>query len=48
MLWLASVGTGLVAVSRRLLPYGELLTRCAAAALGVLGAGTVVYGFTLL
>lgn len=48
MLWLASVGTGLATVSRRLLPYGELLTRCAAAALGALGTGTVVYGFTLL
>ena len=48
VLWLASVGTGLATVSKRLLPHGELLTRCAAATLGVLGAGTVLYGFTLL
>jgi cytochrome c-type biogenesis protein len=48
VLWLASVSTGLVAVSRRILPYGTLVTRLSAFVLGALGLSTVAYGAALL
>ncbi len=44
VLWLASVFAGIAVASRRLLAYGELITRIAAAALLMLGLGTAVYG----
>jgi cytochrome c-type biogenesis protein len=48
VLWLASVSTGLIATSRRLLRYGTLVTRASALVLAALGASTVVYGAALL
>jgi cytochrome c-type biogenesis protein len=48
VLWIASVFTGVLAASRRLLKFGELIGRLSATALGLLGLGGVVYGVTLL
>ena len=48
VLWLASVSTGLVTASRRLLPYGNVITRISAAILGAIGVSTIAYGVTLL
>jgi cytochrome c biogenesis protein CcdA len=48
VLWLASVFAGIVTASRRLLPYGELITRLSACALAAIGIGTIVYGARLL
>jgi cytochrome c-type biogenesis protein len=48
VLWIAAVFTGAIATSQRLLGYSELIGRFSATALGLLGLGGIVYGFTLL
>lgn len=44
VLWLASVFTAVAIASRKLLQYGDVITRIGAAALLLLGAGFIVYG----
>lgn len=44
VLWLASVFTAVAIASRKLLQYGDLITRIGAAALLLLGSGFIVYG----
>ncbi|TAM59539.1 hypothetical protein EPN52_07550 [bacterium] len=48
MLWLASAFSGIVVTSRRIREHGELVTCLSAAALLLLGAGFVYYGFQQL
>lgn len=48
VLWIASISTGFITVSRRMAPYGELISKLSAYALLALGLGTVVYGISLL
>lgn len=48
VLWLASVFAGVTVASRRLLQYGDLITRAGSLAMLLLGGGFVYYGFTQL
>ncbi len=47
VLFLASLFTGVAVASRRLLAHGELITRFAAGLLVIVGAGTMIYGWSL-
>ncbi|GAC1581850.1 MAG: hypothetical protein NVS3B7_17080 [Candidatus Elarobacter sp.] len=48
VLFLASLFAGVAVASRRILVHGELITRVAAGLLVLVGAGTAVYGLSLL
>jgi cytochrome c-type biogenesis protein len=48
VLWIASVFTGALAASQRLLRHSDLTVRLAATALGLLGLGGIAYGIALL
>ena len=48
VLWVASIFTGFVAISRHFRRYGDWVSRISALVLGALGLGTMIYGFSLL